>query len=182
MVGLVFGYLNWPDVFKGIVSGPILVGIAILLMFFEEKEDKPLKLISSRVTIIHVYILPFLLIAALITSIAFIFIDSDFYIAPSVFLGIVTTISVILSRTLWEVRMDNENFYFKSFNKEIKKSIAEMDGIYEDLNGLMYRIDFKERGYYFLPDFFERIQNLFGVPDSIKEIKKLKGAVHNPKK
>ena len=181
--GLVFNYLNWSNAFYGVFTGPVLVLISLILILKKGDNKVSPRLVSSRVTVIYLYVLPYLLVGLLMASTSLIFIDNphqDLFIGLSIFLAILTTFSWIIARTVWEVRMDDHYFYFRRYNKKVTRRVEELVRVFEDLNGLMYRIDYEEKGFYFIPDFFERLQNPFGVPNSVQEIKNRK-AVHNPK-
>ena len=37
-VGLLFQYMRWPDMFYGIIVGPALIGIGLLLFFLKKEQ------------------------------------------------------------------------------------------------------------------------------------------------
>jgi hypothetical protein len=39
LVGLIFWYLNWPDMFQGRISGFVLIGLGLLMRFFRRKKN-----------------------------------------------------------------------------------------------------------------------------------------------
>ena len=42
LVGLYFNFMQWPDLFKGTISGPVIfiIGLILFILFKLKKEDK----------------------------------------------------------------------------------------------------------------------------------------------
>ncbi|HAN00720.1 MAG TPA: hypothetical protein DCQ26_19170 [Marinilabiliales bacterium] len=174
ITGIIFKYLNYPDFFKGLYSGPVCLIIALVFLF-RAGNSEPSKLsVSSRLTFIikhFVSILIILLFLSFIYVFSFIEVNHEARIFAIIF-GLLFLVGIIwmLKNVCFivKVQCDNECAFI---NDAIIVKLEEIT-VVKKVFPIFYRIStIDNRNFLFIPHYSELMNNFFSIPKSVLELK-----------
>lgn len=173
--GIVFNVMSFPDLFKGLISGPIIIMFGLYFLFKANEKSSSALLISSNLTFILKYFVTTLLILMFLVFIwffAFVEVNKEAttfaIIFGTLFLAGVVWSSIIYYK-LVKVEYDRDSLFINE-NKIIP--ISEIKEIKRVLPILFKIVTKQSKSYWFVPHYFEVLKNGVNIPISIREIQK----------
>jgi hypothetical protein len=173
--GIIFKVMSIPDLFKGIISGPIIIVFGLYFLLKANKRNSSTLLISSNLTFVLKYFVSTLLILMFIAFVLFFtFVEVNkeattfAIIFGTLFLAGVVWSSIIYYK-LVKVEYDGDSLFINE-NKIIP--ISEIKEIKRVLPILFKIVTKQSKSYWFVPHYFEVLKNGVNIPISIREIQK----------
>jgi hypothetical protein len=174
-VGTLFHFLKLPDSFHGMIVGPALIVIGVIIFLLKTVKHQPphrtMTRLSSKTTIIFKYILPVLGVIALYVFYQFVAKENSRLNPILLFMFSMWIASTVISALISDVFYDNSGVSFRRYYRNIFVPFNEIKSIDQfAFNFYLIRTN-AGRKFIFIPSVEDFFANRFHELETIKEFK-----------